>query len=214
MALRNTTGGAYSAASVRNNNGTIVKAGNVSSDGPITKVLGLNDLADDKGEAIGSKADYGTISQGNTGDKAGVQKAVSAGTLAFNASATQWVMQGGNVSTTIGGVANTSLVGGARDYDAKRNDFLTEANRVIIDTELVGASGFDVFAVPSAAIVPGRTNHGYAGNASTFVNPADGTAAVATEIAPSQAVPGELTYMFGAINPKQDDYKDKNLLES
>jgi|TARA_B100000085_G_scaffold108735_1_gene99196 hypothetical protein len=214
MALRNTTGGAYSAASVRNNNGTIVKAGNVSSDGPITKVLGLNDLADDKGEAIGSKADYGTISQGNTGDKAGVQKAVSAGTLAFNASATQWVMQGGNVSTTIGGVANTSLVGGARDYDAKRNDFLTEANRVIIDTELVGASGFDVFAVPSTEIVPGRTNHGYAGNASTFVNPADGSVAVATEIAPSQAVPGELTYMFGAINPKQDDYKDKNLLES
>ena len=214
MALRNTTGGAYSAASVRNNNGTIVKAGNVSSDGPITKVLGLNDLADDKGEAIGSKADYGTISQGNTGDKAGVQKAVSAGTLAFSASATQWVMQGGNVSTTIGGVANTSLVGGARDYDAKRNDFATEAARVIIDTELVGASGFDVFAVPSTEIVPGRTNHGYAGNASTFVNPADGTAAVATEIAPSQAVPGELTYMFGAINPKQDDYKDKNLLES
>ena len=214
MALRNTTGGAYSAASVRNDNGTIVRAGNVSSDGPITKVLGLNDLADDKGEAIGSKANYGGVSQGNTGDKAGVQKAVSGGTLAFSAGATQWVMQGGNVSTTIGGVANTSLVGGARDYDAKRNDFLTEANRVIIDTELVGASGFDVFAVPSTEIVPGRTNHGYAGNASTFVNPADGSVAVATEIAPSQAVPGELTYMFGAINPKQDDYKDKNLLES
>ena len=212
--LKNAVGGAYSASTVKNDAGTIVKGGTPASDSPIQNVKSEAEFADDRGEDFGSKVVANDGTGAATTDRAGVKKAVSGGTLAFSASATQWIMKGGNVSTTIGGVANTSLVGGARDYDAKRNDFATEAARVIIDTELVGASGFDVFAVPSAAIVPGRTNHGYAGNASTFVNPADGTAAVATEIAPSQAVPGELTYMFGAINPKQDDYKDKNLLES
>ena len=48
-----------------------------------------------------------------------------------------------------------------------------------------------------------------------MVNPADGSAAVASEIAPSQAVPGELTYFFGELNAATtDEYKAKNLRES
>ena len=224
MALRNTTGGAYSAASVRNNNGTIVKAGNVSSDGPITKVLGLNDLADDKGEAIGSKADYGTISQGNTGDKAGVQKAVSAGTLAFNASATQWVMQGGNVSTTIGGVANTSLVGGARDYSGQVNDDATAAAALTISDRRVGtysSQGFNVLAAPSTNINPNRSGSGTdgrgtgAGSASTYIDPVDGGSTTVADIKDTRSVPGELTYHFGALAaPTTDEYKASDTLES
>jgi len=210
MALRNAVGGAYSAASVVNDGGTVVKGGNVASDSPMTKNLGLNTLADDFGTSFGSKV----VAQADTGDKAGVAKAVSGGTLAYSAGATEWVMRGGNVSTTIGGVANDVLVSPARDT-GDLNDFVTKANRLIVSSELVGASGYNVFAAPSSDIVPGRTRLSTAGDSFNFANPADGTDAVATEIAPSQSVPGELTYFFGELGvATTDEYASKLVFES
>lgn len=209
MALRNAVGGAYSAASVVNDGGTVVKGGNVASDSPMTKNLGLNTLADDFGTSFGSKV----VAQADTGDKAGVAKAVSGGTLAYSAGATEWVMRGGNVSTTIGGVANDVLVSPARDT-GDLNDFVTKANRLIVSSELVGASGYNVFAAPSSDIVPGRTRLSTAGDSFNFANPADGTDAVATEIAPSQSVPGELTYFFGELGvATTDEYASKLVFE-
>ena len=212
MALRNAVGGAYSAASVKNDGGTVVKGGGVASDSPMTNSLGLNTLADDFGVSFGSKV----VAQADTGDKAGVAKAVSGGTLAYSAGATEWVIRGGNVSTTLGGVSNDVLAGAARDT-GDLNDFATEAARTKISDRLVGSKAdeaFNMFARPSSAIVPGRTKGSNAGNVSTMVNPADGTAAVATEIAPSQAVPGELTYFFGELAAATtDEYKAKNVAE-
>ena len=109
MALRNAVGGAYAAASVVNDGGTVVKGGNIASDSPMTNGLGLNTLADDFGTSFGSKV----VAQADTGDKAGVDKAVSGGTLAYSAGATEWVIRGGNVSTTLGGVSNDVLAGAA-----------------------------------------------------------------------------------------------------
>lgn len=210
MALRNAVGGAYSAASVKNDGGTVVKGGGVASDSPMTNSLGLNTLADDFGTSFGSKV----VAQADTGDKAGVAKAVSGGTLAYQAGATDWVVRGGNVTTTLAGVANDILVSPARDT-GDLNDFATEANRLIVSSELVGASGYNVFAAPSSDIVPGRTRLSTAGDSFNFANPADGTDAVATEIAPSQAVPGELTYHFGSgAMPTTDEYKSKIVFES
>lgn len=210
MALRNAVGGAYSAASVVNDGGTVVKGGNVASDSPMTKNLGLNTLADDFGTSFGSKV----VAQADTGDKAGVAKAVSGGTLAYQAGATEWVVRGGNVSTTIGGVANDVLVSPARDT-GDLNDFLTEANRLIVSSELVGASGYNILATPSSDMVPGRTRLSTAGDSFNFVNPVDGTDAVATEIAPSQSVPGELTYFFGELGvATTDEYFSKLVFES
>lgn len=213
MALRNAVGGAYAAASVKNDGGTVVKGGGVASDSPMTNSLGLNTLADDFGTSFGSKV----VAQADTGDKAGVAKAVSGGTLAYSASATEWVVRGGNVSSTLGGVSNDVLAGAARDT-GDLNDFATEAARTKISDRLVGSKAdeaFNMFARPSSAIVPGRTKGSNAGDVSTMVNPADGTAAVATEIAPSQAVPGELTYFFGELAAATtDEYKAKNVAES
>lgn len=218
MALVNTTGGSYSAASVRNNAGTVVKGGTPASDSPIQNVKSEADLADDRGQSFGSKVVAKSGTGGATTDSAGVAKAVSGGGLAYSASATEWVMRGGNVTTTLAGVANTELIGGARDYSGDLNDFATEAARTKIGDVKVGAysdTSFDVLAKPSTQIVPGRTKGTGAGSAQTYVNPADGTAAVATEIAPSLAVPGELTYHFGALaEPTTDEYKAKNVLES
>ena len=214
MALVNAVGGSYSAASVKNNAGTVVKGGTPASDSPIQSVKSEADLADDRGESFGSKV----VAQADTGDKAGVAKAVSGGTLAYRAGATEWVVRGGNVSTTLGGVANTQLIGGGRDYSGQINDDATTVAKTKISDRLVGSKAdeaFNIYARPSTAIVPGRTKGSNAGNLSTMVNPADGSAAVASEIAPSDAVPGELTYHFGALAVATTaEYKAKDVAES
>lgn len=193
-----------------NDAGTLVHAGTPASNSPIQNVLTADELADDVGTSFGSKV----VSQdGTTGDFAGVTKAVSGGTLAYQADATEWVVRGGNVTTALGGVANDQLIGGGRDYTGSLNDSATEAARVIIDSELVGASGFNIFAAPSTDMVPGRTRMANAGTGFSFVNPADGTAAVATEIAPSRSVPGELVYRDGSAEPVQKDYKASDAAE-
>ena len=216
--LQGTTGQTYAAgwriaSSGVVDGGTVVKGGNVASDSPMTNSLGVNTLADDFGTSFGSKV----VAQADTGDKAGVDKAVTAGTLAYQAGATEWVMRGGNVTSTLGGVSNDILVSPARDT-GDLNDFATEAARTKINDRLVGSKAdeaFDIYARPSTAIVPGRTKGTDAGVVSTMVNPEDGTAAVATEIAPSLLVPGELTYHFGALaKPTTDEYVAKNVYES
>lgn len=217
MALRNAVGGAYTAAGVKNDGGSVVKGGNVASDSPMTNSLGLNTLADDFGTSFGSKVIANDGTGAATTDRAGVAKAVSGGTLAYQASATEWVVKGGNVASTLGGVSNDILASPARDT-GDLNDFATEAARTKISDRLVGSKAdeaFNMFARPSSAIVPGRTKGSNAGSVSTMVNPADGTAAVATEIAPSQAVPGELTYFFGELAvATTDEYKSKIVAES
>ena len=214
--LRNAVGGAYAAGSVVNDGGTVVKAGNVAAGDPITKALGTDELADDFGKSVGSKVVASLLAAdlvGVSGAKVGT--VVDGETvLGFNANATQWIMQGGNVTTTIGGSANTVLAGAARDHDGQQNAFDTEVNRLVIDTELVGASGFNVFAAPSTDIVPGRTRKSVAGDASVFVDPATGSSTTRSAVAPSLAVPGELTYFYGSgAQPSTDDYKAKNANE-
>ena len=219
--LQGTTGGTYAAGwrigtSGVVDGGAIIQAGNKASDSPITKDMDINTLADNVGDrATGSKV-IANVAGGATTDRAGLQSSQSGlspqgAEIAFNANATQWIIRG--VSETIGGAANTTLhsrgtVGDGR-YD---NTHGTIADR------LVGSKAdeaFDTMARPSTQIVPGRTKGSNAGNASTMVNPADGTAAVSTEIFPTRAVPGELTYHFGGRSkPTTDEYKAKDAFEA
>ena len=203
--------------------GTIVRAGNKASDSPVTNALGLNTLADDQGASFGSKVVANVGTGASTTDRVGVSGAIAANaadgaSIAFNAGATNWVMRGGNVTTSLNGVANTQLIGGARDFLGDLNDVDTRVARTKI-SDVTQGSGvseeFNIFARPSTEIVPGRTIGGGAGETLTFTNPADGSAAVANEIAPSGRVPGELTYHFGALAaPTNDDYKAKDQFES
>lgn len=203
--------------------GTVVRAGNKASDSPVTNALGLNTLADDQGASFGSKVVANVGTGASTTDRVGVSGAIAANaadgaSIAFNAGATNWVMRGGNVTTSLNGVANTQLIGGARDFLGDLNDVDTRVARTKI-SDVTQGSGvseeFNIFARPSTEIVPGRTIGGGAGETLTFTNPADGTDAVASEIAPSKAVPGELTYHFGALAaPTTDEYKAKDVLES
>jgi len=203
--------------------GTVVRAGGKASDSPVTNALGLNTLADDQGASFGSKVVANVGTGASTTDRVGVSGAIAANaadgaSIAFNAGATNWVMRGGNVTTSLNGVANTQLIGGARDFLGDLNDVDTRVARTKI-SDVTQGSGvseeFNIFARPSTEIVPGRTIGGGAGETLTFTNPADGSAAVANEIAPSGRVPGELTYHFGALAaPTNDDYKAKDQFES
>tara|TARA_Y100000593_G_scaffold49662_3_gene93610 strand:- start:25106 stop:25753 length:648 start_codon:yes stop_codon:yes gene_type:complete len=204
---------AVTSSSTNNDNGTIVNAGNTAADGPITNVIRVDELADDKGESTGSKV----VANDGTGDaetdRVGVAKAVSGGTLAFEANATQWIMKGGNVSTTIGGVANTVLAGGGSDYNGafSTRDNINEIN----STRVLGVGTFNALATPSTQITPNFTKGGTAGNAQNFVQADDGSTAASDNAAvPTRAVPGELTYNFGAPNPTTDEYKAKDEKES
>ena len=200
-------------------NGTIVNAGNTASDGPITSVIEVNELADDVGGATGSKV-IASVAGGVTTDRVGVSGAVAGNvvdevtSMGFNANATQWIMKGGNVSTTIGGVANTVLAGGGSDYNGA---FATRSN---LNHSILAGSGafanaahtYDATARPSTNITPNFTRE--AGGGTYTLNNTDGTVALTGEIIPSKSVPGELTYRFGGPNPKQDDYKNKAVRES
>ena len=47
-------------------------------------------------------------------------------------------------------------------------------------------------------------------DAFNYVQVGDGTTAATDDAAnPTRAIPGELVYMYGALTPKQDDYKAK-----
>ena len=220
MALRNAVGGAYAAASVKNDGGTVVKGGNVASDSPVTNGLGLNTLADDFGASFGSKV---VATDALAGDLVGVSGAIAGDVvdgqtvLGFKANATQWIMQGGNVTTTIGGNANTVLAGAARDT-GDLNDFGTEAGRTKISDRLIGSKAdeaFDIYARPSTDVVPGRTKGSNAGDVSTAADPTTGSDTSTGAVAPTQAVPGELTYFFGELGrATTDEYKSKKEAES
>ena len=190
-------------------NGGAILNGGSNAAGIMTKSLSLADVADDFGESFGSKV---VANDGAGTDKAGTTTARGAGTLAYNATATQWVVQGGNVTTKLNNAANTALISAAADSEganATRDNITSNVNR-----KKIGATEIDVYAKPSTAYNGFVTRTG-AGNDQNMVAPsgAGAVAAVDAEANATRAVPGELTYMFGGKNPKQDEYKSKEAPE-
>jgi len=216
---------AVTSSSTINNGGTVVKGGNPASDSPMTKNINLNELK--TGSDYGSKVLANDGTGASTTDPDGVQKAKSggAGGLAYfpdaragernfilraagteaagkiNNDATNALNLAGAENANVGlrGVSDThGVIGTVQQGEAILADGSTSTN----------FAKYEILARPSQERVPGRTKGADAGNASTFVNPADGTAAVATEIFASRSVPGELTYHFGGLaKPTTDEYK-------
>jgi len=193
--------------------GTVLRGGSNAA-GVMTKSLSLAEIADDQGQSFGSKVVANDGTGGELSDKAGVDKAVSGGTLAYQAGSTEWVVKGGNVSTTLGGVANTTLIGGQAGPDPVRDNIAkleTTRDYGDIDVDVlanhVGSSGD---YSPAVTITGG-------GAEINFINPAvTGGATNSADAAANttRAVPGQLVYRTGAANPKQDDYKAKDSPES
>lgn len=202
---------AKGSGSTVNNGGTVVAGGTLGSDSPMTEVLNVNEL--NTGSEYGSKVKENATS-GAAGyvDPAGVTKAVSGGTFAYTpAKGTNFLMRAaGDNASKVNNSASTvlSIPGGVG----------TQGNiHKIVDTRRLGAysdASFNVLALPSSGVVPGRTKGTGAGSDSNFVQMDGSTAATDDAASPTRSVPGELTYMFGSVVPKQDDYKAKNSYES
>jgi len=203
-------------SSTINNGGTVVKGGNPASDSPMTKNINLNELK--TGSDYGSKVLANDGTGAATTDPDGVQKAKSsgAGGLAYfpdaRAGERNFILRaaGTEAAGKINNDATNALnLAGAENANVGLRG-VSDTYGIIATRALGSASdvAYDILAAPSTQRVPGRTKGTGAGNASTFVNPADGTAAVATEIFASRSVPGELTYHFGGLaKPTTDEYK-------
>jgi hypothetical protein len=198
--------------------GSIIKGGAVASDSPVTNSLSLADIADDFGAALGSKVIANDGTGAATTDRVGVRKALSGGTLAYNAGATKWVIQGGNVTSTLSGAANTALKSAAADSNganATRDGINQVSAHRVLGSGVT--TSIDPLKAPSTTIKGYFTKGGDAGSSRNFIDPA--VAGGATDSAdsaanPTRAIPGELTYMFGGKNPKDDNYKSKETPES
>lgn len=195
-----------------NDGGTIVNAGNVPAGSPTTKVLGVNEIN-------ASEKQYGTVVVVDTAtgaeftDPHGVIKAKSAGTFAYTpAPGTNYLLRaaGDTNAGKVNGSSSTvlSIPGGVSNKSINK----------LVKTAQYGTyatTEFNVLATPSSGVVPGRTKGTNAGTAVTYVQADDGSSNATDDAAtPTRSVPGELTYMFGSVTPKQDDYKAKNSYES
>jgi hypothetical protein len=206
------------ATSTVNDGGVVVNGGAIASNGPMTVNKSLTDMADG-GTDYGSKV---VAQDGTSGDYAGVSVAASgsAGGLAFYPNAQEGERNflivgagtaGGN--NEINNTASSILTSPASEVGLRN----VSPMHLTVSTRQHGANSdaeYNLLARPSTAMVPNRTKGTGAGSAATYVNPVDGSSAVDSEIRPSRAVPGELTYMAGSTTPVTDEYKAKDSRES
>lgn len=188
--------------------GSVFHAGNVASDSPVSNPVTIIATVDDLRD-IGSTvvAKDGTL--GSTTDSAGITEPLSAGTLGYTSTATQWVMRGGRVTTTLSNVAFAGFNTPGADYNGVVRDNIHE----LTTTRRLGTGAtFDFLAPPSTEITPNFTKGAGAGDVQYYVAPT-GAGDVPTEdqaSTPTRAVPGELTYRDGSAEPFTDEYKAKD----
>ena len=207
---------AVTSTSTKNDGGTLAHAGNADTTaGPTTSTVTLIAMADDFGTSVGSKIIENNGAGSAITDRAGVDQVIQTRTIAYNAGATEWIMRGGGVTTTIAGSGYTDFATPGADYNGATKDNIHQ----LLTTRRLGTGGgtFDMYAVPSGHISSNFIKGSSAGNAQNYVAPSGtgGHTAVDNAAAPSRSIPGELTYHYGALGaPTTDEYKAKNVFES
>jgi len=197
--------------------GTILKGGSNAA-GIFTKSLSLAEVADDQGQDFGSKvvAKHAGGSEENFPftDQVGIIKAQGgasqSGTagvteLGYQADGTEWVVKGGNVTRTLGGSADLSLIGGAAGPDPTRDStYQLETTRDYGDIDL------DIFAAPASGFKSNVTVTG-GGVEVSYIRPSGAGDEASNDLAANttRAVPGQLVYRTGAALPKEDAYKSQ-----
>ena len=206
----------------KRNGGTVIKGGNVPAGSPITKSLRESTIADNQGQSFGSKV----IASKSTGDgdiytdRAGIIDAtggvVTDGVtvLGYQPDATEWVVMGGNITTTLAGVANKSLISAAADVHGA--DPTRDSTYQLETTRRYGNVAVDIYAAPASGYQSWVTKSGASGVLQNMVRPSGaGDEASADKAAnTTRSVPGELTYMFGGKLPKTSNYKAKYAAET
>ena len=203
--------------------GTIAQAGNIDTVSGAIKndlaIRNMNSADDSDSQNMGSRVVANLHETLSTTDLVGVSGADGTANIAFfpakadrTASDPQFVIRG--VSSSLRGSATDVIRTPGSHYGSNN---VRSQERTKISDRLVGDKSdeaFDTMARPSTEIVPGRTKGSNAGDSTTMVNPADGSAAVVSEIKSTRAVPGELVYMYGGKLAASGEYKSKETYES
>lgn len=200
--------------SEKRSGGTVAAGGTLGSDSPMSKVLNTKDLALNSKYQYGSKVVAHDGTGGKFSDQVGITTSKGAGTLAYNPPMgnNYLLLQAGDNAAKINGSTTTILTVPGADYDGSPRDMIHK----IVKTYKYGSyatASFNVLAPAGSGMVPGRTKGTGAGSSSNFVQKNGSTAAVDDAATPTRGVPGELTYMFGSVTPKNDSYKAKNSYE-
>jgi len=221
MSLFSPKGGSAPSANAKNNSGnrggTVLNAGN--TDGTIiTSGVPLTQNATNRGFlGYGSQVITKVGTSGVSTDQVGVQRAVSSSPFAYTQSPTGWMMP--YYMTTLGGSGTSAA------YSTPGSDWLGNGrNRAhvfaISGTRQVGnydTRQFNLYARPSGAMHPGLISRGTgAGNVSAFVAPSGAgdqpTRDNAVDVQTARHVPGEITYMFGALAlPSSGFYQPRDI---
>lgn len=201
---------AVSANALKNNGGTIIQAG--ATDSGVLSDLSIRKNA-------GTFQEYGTKVVADTptapfgfNDPHAVIRARSTNPFAYTPppGSGYLLIAAGDNASTIGGSGSTvlSIPGGAVgqiiNKSLKTTQFGTYATRA-----------FNVLAAPSSGNFPGLTRGTDAGSGVTYQSTSGVFPAVDDAASPTRAVPGELTYRFGAALPTRNvAYKAKDSAES
>jgi len=202
--------------------GTVIKGGNVAANSPMSKTISEAELADDQGGPLGSKVIASDGAGTQYTDKHGIKDAIGTAVtdgvtqLGYQANAQEWVVQGGNVTTTLGGVAYTDLIGGAADIEGANPN--RDSTYQLEKGVQYGVVDIDILAAPASGYQSWVTKSGNTGVPFDYVRPsgAGDVAASGSDGAANttRSVPGELTYMFGGKLPTGVQYKAKDSYES
>ena len=208
---------AKNAEAIKNDGGTVV-AGGTLSDSPMTKVINVNELA--TGSEYGSKVVANAATGNQFTDPHGVQTAKSAGTggLAYYpdpyAGERNFILMAAGDSA---GKINNDAVSLLNVPGAQFAGVGQPTVHKLLKTRKLGVTTYNILAVPSSGVVPGRTKGAGAGDLVTYVATSGNGSVAGTDDAASstRGIPGELTYHFGALaKPTTDDYKSKETAES
>jgi len=179
----------------------ITSATTVTTGSPLTKVFDLKTQGTD-----------GVTRRTAPKDTASTIEAKGAGTGTFAYDQSAWIFIGNQANNKINNSTSTALT-------LNGHESVRDGERSIIGP--IGAktsTGWRARTFNPLGISAQRTNWSSApgtmtGASDKFYDPANGTVMVlgtdADEAIGTRSVPGELTYMYGALDAKQDNYKEK-----
>lgn len=167
----------------KNNGGVVVKAGNVSSDSPVSRLTILSNSQYDG--SYGAKI---TLAGGTAGQSGHLGTFNPKSTFAYRMVEGEFIVHGKGVTRKINGAASNAIASGAADTGGRRPIAFKENTRRLNITSWNAVTG-------------AATKGANAGALSSF-----GTDDAAR---PTDAVPGEICYKTGKLNPVQDEFKPR-----
>ena len=183
-----------SGSTTRNNGATVLGGGNIdTSTNTVSSAPSLKSFLDNHSHVVGSRV----LASTGTKWKPGITSSKSGGSMAYQPTKEDPQFLIRHVASKVNNSSNTVLYSGASDKAGRRAiNHLAKNHR---------------YHITSINYVTGiATKGGSAGNVFNYVQAGDGSTAATDDAAnPSRAIPGELVYMYGALTPKQDDYKAK-----